>query len=119
MSFPDDLLRVLRPPPPPAGLRLRVLDGAAESMVRPESRVDRLWHSRSARRLWLAATVLLAALNLVLFQDDRPTAAAAPAAVFIAPTSLQPRPGPPLGGIEEQLRLAEAILLADSPRRGS
>lgn len=120
MSSPDDLLRGLRPPRPPAALRQRVLAAALASPGGGhEPWIDRLWHSRAARQLWLAATVLLASLNLVLVQSDRPPGAAAPGALSFAPSSLEPRTGPPLGFIEEQIRLAETILSVDPARRGS
>lgn len=121
MSSPDDLLRGLRPPRPPAALRRRVLEAAlASAGSGREPWIDRLWHSRIAHQLWLAATLLLASLHVALL----PTAPARPggaasAAVSFVPTSLEPRSGPPLGGIEDQIRLAETILLANSPRRGS
>lgn len=120
MSLSDDPLRGLRPPHPPAVLRRRVLEAARDSSRgRGDSWIDRLWHSRTARRLWLAATVLLASLHLVSVPNGRSRPRVRPPSVAYAPSSLEPRTGPPLGGIEEQLRLAETILSADPARRGS
>lgn len=120
MSFPEDPLPGLRPPRPPAALRRRVLEAARDSSAgEGDSWIDRLWHSGTARRLWLAATVLLASLHLVSVPSGRSRPGVRRPTTAFAPTSLAPRIGPPLGGIEEQIRLAETILSADPARWGS
>lgn len=80
-----DLLVGLRPPPPPAELRARVLAAAhrAASTVaspsrRRESLLDRLWAARWLRLAWLGAVLVLLALHADLAGRDAPTSAPMP-----------------------------------------
>ena len=58
----------LRPAPPPAALRQRVLDAARQAALEPSAPTlwDRLFESRSLRAAWGAACAVLAAAHLAL-----------------------------------------------------
>lgn len=73
-----DLLAGLRPPPPPAELRARVLAAAQRAAPTVASRrreplLDRLWTSRWLRLAWFGAVLVLLAIHADLAGRDAPT----------------------------------------------
>jgi hypothetical protein len=73
-----DLLAGLRPPPPAAELRARVLAAAQGSAPtvpsrKRESLLDQLWAARWLRLAWLGTVLVLLALHADLAGRDVPT----------------------------------------------